>query len=84
MKKQVRALEDLKVDKKQLPNINNDYDDNLLHSREREIFRNIYNKRLDKIEELTKKIDGDNLVFTTLSTGETVNFSGKNNPLTFL
>ena len=84
MKKQVRALEDLKVDKKQLPNINNDYDDKLLHSREREIFRNIYNKRLDKIEELTKKIDGDNLVFTTLSTGETVNFSGKNNPLTFL
>ena len=84
MKKQVRALENLKVDKKQLPNINNDYDDKLLHSREREIFRNIYNKRLDKIEELTKKIDGDNLVFTTLSTGETVNFSGKNNPLTFL
>ena len=84
MKKQVRALEDLKVDKKQLPNINNDYDDKLLHSREREIFRNIYNKRLDKIEELTKQIDGDNLVFTTLSTGETVNFSGKNNPLTFL
>ena len=40
--------------------------------------------RHDKIEELTKKIDGDNLVFTTLSTGETVNFSGKNNPLTFL
>ena len=40
--------------------------------------------RLDKIEELTKKIDGDNLVFTTLSTAETVNFSGKNNPLTFL
>ena len=84
MKKQVRALENLKVDKKQLPNINNDYDDKLLHSREREIFRNIYNKRLDKIEKLTKKIDGENLVFATLRTGETVNFSGKNNPLTFL
>ena len=29
----------------------------LLISKEREIFKNIYNERLDKIEELTKKID---------------------------
>ena len=27
----------------------------LLHSKEREIFRNIYNKRPDKTEEITKK-----------------------------
>ena len=39
---------------------------------------------LDKIEELTKKIDDNNWIFTTLSTGETVDFSGKNDPLTFL
>ena len=45
---------------------------------------NIYNKRLDKIEELTKNIDGNDLIFTTLSTGETVDFSKKNDPLTFL
>ena len=32
------------------------YEDKLLHSKEREIFRNIYNKRLHKIEELTKKL----------------------------
>ena len=30
----------------------------------REIFKNIYNKRLDKIEELNKKIDYNNLKYT--------------------
>ena len=41
--------------KKQLVNLNDDYEDKLLDSKELKIFRNIYNKRLDKIEELTKK-----------------------------
>ena len=46
-KKQVEALKDLnlKDHKKQLAN---DYEDKLLISKEREIFKNIYNKRLDK------------------------------------
>ena len=41
-----------------------DDEDKLLHSKEREIFSNIYKKRLDKIEEITKKIDDNNLIFT--------------------
>ena len=81
--KQIDALKDLKDQNKQLDNIS-DYKDDLLHSKEREIFKNIYEKRLDEIEELTKKIDDNSLIFTTLSTGETVDFSGKNDPLTFL
>ena len=81
--KQIDALKDLKDQNKQLNNIS-DYKDDLLYSKEREIFKNIYEKRLDKIEELIKKIDDNNLIFTTLSTGETVDFSGKNDPLTFL
>ena len=50
-------------DNKQLVNINNndDYKDKLLHSKEREIFKDIYNKKLDKIEELNNKIDYNNL-----------------------
>ena len=80
--KQLKALENLKDQEKQLDNIS-DYKDDLLHSKEREIFRNIYKKRLDKIEELTNKIDDNILIFTTLSTGATINFSGKNDPLTF-
>ena len=49
-------------------NVNGDYEDKLLHSREWEIFRNIYNKNLDKVEELTKKIDGNKSVFTAIRT----------------
>ena len=41
-------------------------------------------QRLDKIEELTKKSDGNSLVFTKLSTGETYDFTGKNDPLSLL
>ena len=48
-KKQVKAIQD----NKHLANINNDddYKDKLLLSSERKIFKDIYNKRLDKIEE---------------------------------
>ena len=64
--------------------VNDDYKDTVLYSKEREIFKSIYNKRLDKTEELTKKIDVNNLTFSTISTGETVDFSRKNDPLTLL
>ena len=43
-----------------------------------------YNKRLDKIEESTKNIYGNNLVFTTISTGRTIDFSRKDGPFTLL
>ena len=82
--KQSDALENLKDQNKQIVNVNEDYEDKLLHSKEREIFRNIYNKRLDKIEEPAEKIDNNNLIFTIISTGKTINFSKKDDPLTFL
>ena len=51
-KKQVKAIQD----NDQLANINkDDYRDKLLLSKEREIFKDIYNKRLDKIEELNNQ-----------------------------
>ena len=40
----------------------------LLLSKEREIFKNIYNKRLNKIDELSKKVDYANLKFIVNST----------------
>ena len=61
-----------------------DDEDKLLHSKQRDIFEDAYKKRLDKIEELTSKIDDNNLKFTTLSTGEIFDFTGKNDPLTLL
>ena len=58
--KQINAIQD---NKEQLVNINNydDYKNKLFLSRKRETFKNIYAKRLDKIEELSKKNDYNNL-----------------------
>ena len=58
-------------DQTQIVNVNDNFEDKLLHSKERELFRKTCNKRLDKI-------------FTILSTGKTIDFSNKNDPLTFL
>ena len=56
--KQTDALIDLKANGKKKKQINNayDYENKSLTLIEREIFKNIYNERLDKIEEPTKKI----------------------------
>ena len=59
-KNPIEATQD---NKKQIANINDNYKNKLLLSKEREIFKNIYNERLDKIEGLDKKIDYDNLKY---------------------
>ena len=82
-KKQVKAIQD----NKQLVNINkdDDYKDKLLLSREREIFnKDIYNKRLHKIEELNNKIDYNNLNYVVVGTGDKYSFDDLDDPLTFL
>ena len=80
-KKQVKPIQD----NKQLVNINNDdYKDKLLLSKEREIFKDIYNKRLDKIEEINNKIDYNNLNYIVVGTGDEYNFNNLDDPLTFL
>ena len=82
--KQPEVLKILKDDKeKQIDNAD-DYKNKLLISREREIFKNIYNERLDKIEELTKKIDKDDLKPVVNSTGNETNLSRAKDPITFL
>ena len=68
--KQTKAIQD-----NQLVNINkdvdfkdkDDYKDKLLLSKEREIFKDIYNKRLDKIEEINNEIDYDDLDYVIFS-----------------
>ena len=78
--KQVKAIQD-----KQIVNINkDDYKDKLLLSKEREIFKDIYNKKLDKIEELNNKIDYDNLKYVVYSSKKIYNFSELKDPLTLL
>ena len=60
-KKQVKAIQDNKQLIKK-----DDYKDKLLLSKEREIFKDIYNKRLDKIEELSNKINYNDLKYVSL------------------
>ena len=79
-KKQVKAIQD----NKQIVNKDDDYKDKLLLSREREIFKDIYDKRLGKIEELNNKIDYNNLNHVVADTGDKYNFDYLDDPLTFL
>ena len=79
-KKQVKAIQD----KKQIVNKDDDYKYKLLLSREREIFKNICNKRLDKIEELNNKIDYNNLNYVVVGTGDKYSFDDLDDPLTLL
>ena len=78
--KQIKAIQD---NKQQLIS-DNDYKDKLLISREREIFKDIYNKRLDKIQELNNKIDYDNLKYVVERSGVEYDFNKIRGPITLL
>ena len=72
-------------DNKQLVNINKDvYKDKLLLSKEREIFKDISNKELNKIEEMNNKIDYDDLDYIILSKDMEYNFSIEKDPISLL
>ena len=80
--KQVKAIQG---NNKQLVNINkDDYENKLLLSKEREIFNDIYNKRLDRVEELNNKIDYNNLEYVVLSKNMAYNFSVEKDPVSLL
>ena len=79
-KKQVKAIQE-----KQIVNINkDDYKDKLLLSKEREIFKDIYNKRLGKIEKLNNKVDYDNLEYVAVNSNKTYDFSTLKDPISLL
>ena len=73
--KQIKAIEN---NRKQQSNTNgNDYKNELLIWKEREIYKNIYNKKLDEIEELVNKVNYDDLKYVTESSGIETDFSVK-------
>ena len=53
-------------------------------SKEREIFKDIYNKRLDKIEELNNRIDYNDLMYVVKSSGDEYRFNKIKDPITLL
>ena len=78
--KQIKAIQD----NKQPLISDDDYKDKLLLSKEREIFKDIYNKRLDKIEEFNNKMDYDNLNYVVARSGKKHDFGVSEDPITFL
>ena len=62
----------------------NNYKNELLISKEREIFKNIYNKKLDKIEKLSNKVNYDDLKFVTENSGIETDFSAKPSPIALI
>ena len=53
-------------------------------SKERELFKNISNERLNRIEELTKNINYDELNFFVQNRGDENNFTRVEDPVVFL
>ena len=78
--KQIKAFQS---NKQQLIS-DDDYKNKLLISKEREIFNDIYNKRLDKIEELNNKIHYHDLKYVVESSGDEYRFHKLKDPITFL
>ena len=78
--KQIKAIQD---NRKQLIS-NDDFKNKLLISKEIKIFKDIYNKRLDKIEELNNKIDYNNLKYVVEKSSEKYRFNKIKDPITFL
>ena len=78
--KEIKAIQD---NRKQLIS-NDDYKNKLLISKEIKIFKDIYNKRLDKIEELNNKIDYNYIKYVVEKSGEKYRFNKIKDPITFL
>ena len=78
--KKIKAIQD---NRKQLIS-DDDYKNKLLISKEREIFKDIYNKRHGKLEELNNKLDYDNLKYVIESSGDEYRFNKIEDPIALL
>ena len=85
LEKQRKTIED--QGEKQIKEIQynkDDYKNKLLLSKEKEISKDIYNKKLDKLEELNNTIDYNNLKYITANNISSYTFSEIEDPITFL
>ena len=53
-------------------------------SKQREIFKNIYCERIEKIGELTKKVDHNDFRFLAQTSGNKTDFTDLKDPFVFL
>ena len=83
--KQIKSIQDKSIEKiNKYSDYDNDYKKELLISKEREIFRDIYNDRLDQIQRASQDIDYNNLNYKVMSSGDEYRFDGLEDPITLL
>ena len=82
--KQIKTIHDKLIEKtKQYSDYDIDYKKELLVSKEREIFKDIYNDRLEQIERFDNDIDYNNLSYEFIKSGNKCKFDGFEDPLQF-
>ena len=75
--KQIKAIQDKSIKKiKKYSDYDNDYKKELLISKEREIFRDIYNDSLDQIQNANHNINYNNLNYKVMSSSDEYKFDG--------
>ena len=84
-KKQIKEIQDKSLEKiKKYSDYDNDYKKELLLSKEREIFRDIYNDRLEQLQLARDNVDYNNLNYEVITSGDKYEFDGLKDPLVFL
>ena len=79
--KQIKAIQDKSIEKIKKYSDYDNYKKELLISKEREIFRDIYNDRLDQIQNASHNINYDNLSYKVMRSGDEYKFDGLKDPL---
>ena len=83
--KQIKAIQDKDFNKQIEKNYSDyDYKKELLLSKERKIFKDIYNGRLEEIEIVNGAVNYNDLKYTVLTSGEEFEFDESEDPLVFL
>ena len=84
-KKQIKAIQDKSLENiKKYSDYYNDYKKELLLSKQREIFREIYNDRLEQLQLARDNVDYNNLNYEVITSGDKCQFDGLKDPLVFL
>ena len=83
--KQIKAIQNKSIENiKKYSDYDNDYKKELLLSKEREIFRDIYNDRLEQLQLARDNVDYNYLNYEVITSFDKYQFDGVKDPLVFL
>ena len=83
--KQIKAIQNKSIENiKKYSDYDNDYKKELLLSKEREIFRDIYNERLEQLQLARDNVDYNYLNYEVITSFDKYQFDGVKDPLVFL